>query len=251
MYGIPRERRHRVRPDRRVSRRHHRPDGRRRAADRRRPRQARPYLVADRSSADLRRRQLRRRYRDARDRRASGCFVHHDDADRGSSPTTRSPSARWPRRRRGAGRSRASRTTSRRSSRRCPSLPDHGRRASHTGVVASYTLNDRAVARARKLIDAHQYVLDSDWGDAPAERRGREPVPRLAHLGGIRRVAPRPDRRRDRRDQGAATASSTATSGGSIGRASSPASYRAAEWRHKEIELAAHDLLQHLDRTSA
>jgi hypothetical protein len=27
--------------------------------------------------------------------------------------------------------------------------------------------------------------------------------------------------------------------------------YRAAEWRHKEIELAAHDLLQHLDRTSA
>ena len=23
--------------------------------------------------------------------------------------------------------------------------------------------------------------------------------------------------------------------------------YRAAEWRHKEIELAAHDLLQHLD----
>jgi hypothetical protein len=27
--------------------------------------------------------------------------------------------------------------------------------------------------------------------------------------------------------------------------------YRAAEWRHKEVELAAHDLLQHLDRTSA
>ena len=27
--------------------------------------------------------------------------------------------------------------------------------------------------------------------------------------------------------------------------------YRAAEWRHKEIELAAHDLLQHLDTTSA
>ena len=25
--------------------------------------------------------------------------------------------------------------------------------------------------------------------------------------------------------------------------------YRAAEWRHKEIELAAHDLLQLLDRT--
>ena len=27
--------------------------------------------------------------------------------------------------------------------------------------------------------------------------------------------------------------------------------YRAAEWYHKEIELAAHDLLQHLDNTRA
>ena len=27
--------------------------------------------------------------------------------------------------------------------------------------------------------------------------------------------------------------------------------YRAAEWRHKEIELAAHKLLQLLDKTSA
>jgi hypothetical protein len=27
--------------------------------------------------------------------------------------------------------------------------------------------------------------------------------------------------------------------------------YRAAEWRHKDVELAAHELLQLLDRTSA
>jgi hypothetical protein len=27
--------------------------------------------------------------------------------------------------------------------------------------------------------------------------------------------------------------------------------YRAAEWRHKEIELAAHDLLQYLDNKTA
>src|SRR6478735_5424276 len=26
--------------------------------------------------------------------------------------------------------------------------------------------------------------------------------------------------------------------------------YRASEWRHKDVELAAHDLLQHLDRVS-
>jgi hypothetical protein len=31
--------------------------------------------------------------------------------------------------------------------------------------MASYTVNRRAVAKARELIDARQYVLDSDWGD--------------------------------------------------------------------------------------
>ena len=45
----------------------------------------------------------------------------------------------------------------------------------------------------------------------------------------------------------AATGSSTATSAGSTAPGSSPAVYRAAEWNHKEIELAAHDLLQRLD----
>ena len=31
--------------------------------------------------------------------------------------------------------------------------------------MASYTLNKKAVAHARKLIEARQYVLDSDWGE--------------------------------------------------------------------------------------
>ena len=31
--------------------------------------------------------------------------------------------------------------------------------------MAKYSLNDGAVAKARELIDARQYVLDSDWGD--------------------------------------------------------------------------------------
>jgi len=26
--------------------------------------------------------------------------------------------------------------------------------------------------------------------------------------------------------------------------------HRASEWRHKDVELAAHELLQHLDQTS-
>src|SRR5919112_5258007 len=31
--------------------------------------------------------------------------------------------------------------------------------------MASYAVNKGAVAKARKLIDARQYVLDSDWGE--------------------------------------------------------------------------------------
>jgi hypothetical protein len=31
--------------------------------------------------------------------------------------------------------------------------------------MASYTVNQQAVARARQLIDARQYVLKSSWGD--------------------------------------------------------------------------------------
>jgi len=31
--------------------------------------------------------------------------------------------------------------------------------------MASYSVNKRAVAKAKRLIDAHQYVLASAWGD--------------------------------------------------------------------------------------
>ena len=31
--------------------------------------------------------------------------------------------------------------------------------------MATYSLNDDAVAHARRLIDAHQYVLESVWGE--------------------------------------------------------------------------------------
>ena len=43
--------------------------------------------------------------------------------------------------------------------------------------------------------------------------------------------------------------SSLGTSGASIGTALIACVYRASEWRHKAIELAAHRLLQELDRT--
>jgi hypothetical protein len=113
--------------------------------------------------------------------------------------------------------------------------------------MAEYTLNIRAVAHARELIDMRQFNLDSDWGESQprAEDENRflethswdeygawhlgltegatdETKGRYAFvLGDLRRIHRT----------------------GIIA-----CHFRAAEWRHKEIELAAHDLLQYLDR---
>jgi hypothetical protein len=116
--------------------------------------------------------------------------------------------------------------------------------------VAAYTVNERGVARARELIDARQYVLRSDWGDV--QPRAAEENAFLAshswdeyaawHLG-LTEGAPE------------GTKARYAFVYGDFRRVHRmgliSCHYRAAEWRHKEIELAAHELLQHLDRTSA
>ena len=115
--------------------------------------------------------------------------------------------------------------------------------------MASYDVNPDAVARCQELIEAKQYVLDSDWGDVQpnadaqnayldkhswddyagwhlglTEGANDETKARYAFVYG--------DLRRVHRTGLIACV------------------YRAAEWRHKEVELAAHDLLQHLDRVS-
>ena len=115
--------------------------------------------------------------------------------------------------------------------------------------MARYLVNDDAVAHARSLIDAKQYVLDSDWGDsqpdasaenAYLERHSWEEYAAW-HLG---------------LTEGATdeTKARYAFVFGDLRRVHRTALiacvYRASEWRHKEIELAAHDLLQHLDATS-
>ena len=113
--------------------------------------------------------------------------------------------------------------------------------------MASYTLNKKAVANIRKLIEARQYVLDSDWGE----------------------VQPRADdenaylKNHDWDDYAAwhlgLTDGATDETKGRyafvvgdfrrVHRSAIIAShYRAAEWRHKAIELAAHELLQVLDK---
>ena len=115
--------------------------------------------------------------------------------------------------------------------------------------MASYGVNPAAVAHARDLIDARQYVLDSDWGvvqpDAEAqnaflERHSWEEYAAW-HLGLTEGA----------KDE---TKARYAFVYGDLRRVHRTALiacvYRASEWRHKEVELAAHDLLQHLDRVS-
>jgi hypothetical protein len=116
--------------------------------------------------------------------------------------------------------------------------------------MASYTVNDRAVDRARRLIDARQYVLESDWGtvqpraDAENAFLASHSWDEYAewHLGLTDGA----------REQTKARYAFVYGDFRRIHRMGLIAClYRAAEWRHKEIELAAHELLQHLDATSA
>ena len=115
--------------------------------------------------------------------------------------------------------------------------------------MATYAVNPDAVAHARALIEKRQYVLDSDWGDVQpnadaqnayldkhswddysawhlglTEGANDETKARYAFVYG--------DLRRVHRTGLIACV------------------YRASEWRHKDVELAAHDLLQLLDKTS-
>jgi hypothetical protein len=116
--------------------------------------------------------------------------------------------------------------------------------------MASYSVNERAVLRARQLIDARQYVLESSWGNVqPSATEENAFLESHSwdeyaewHLG---------------LTDGAAehTKARYAFVYGDLRRLHRmgliACHYRAAEWRHKEIELAAHELLQYLDAKSA
>ena len=116
--------------------------------------------------------------------------------------------------------------------------------------MATYTVNERGVARARRLIETRQYVLRSDWGTV--QPRAADENAFLAshsweeyaewHLG-LTYGAP---------DETKARYAFVYGDFRRLHRMGLIAChYRAAEWRHKEIELAAHELLQLLDNTSA
>ncbi len=116
--------------------------------------------------------------------------------------------------------------------------------------MASYSVNPGAVAHAQKLIDSHQYVLDSDWGDVqpgPAEQNAfleshswdEYAQWHLGLTGGAR-------------DHTKARYAFVYGDFRRIHRMGIIAChYRAAQWRHKEIELAAHELLQRIDSSRA
>lgn len=116
--------------------------------------------------------------------------------------------------------------------------------------MASYSVNDAGVAHARELIEKRQYVLESDWGDAQPtaddenaflESHSWEEYGNW-HLGLTEGAE----------DETKARYAFVCGDLRRLHRSALIASvYRAAEWRHKEVELAAHELLQLLDRASA
>ena len=116
--------------------------------------------------------------------------------------------------------------------------------------MASYTVNERAIEKAKRLIESRQYVLNSDWGDVQPNAAAENAYLEAHswdeygewHLG---------------LTEGASEESKAryAFVYGDFRRLHRTGiiacHYRAAEWRHKEIELAAHELLQWLDTRSA
>jgi hypothetical protein len=116
--------------------------------------------------------------------------------------------------------------------------------------VASYKVNDRAVARARELIRSRQYVLDSDWGDVQPKADAENAY--LANHAWAEYAEWHLGLTDGATDETKARYAFVYGDFRRVHRTGLIASrYRAAEWRHKEIELAAHDLLQLLDRTSS
>lgn len=113
--------------------------------------------------------------------------------------------------------------------------------------MAKYTVNPAAVDHARDLIERRRYVLRSDWGErqprAEDENRylGRHDWDEYAkwHLGLTDGAS----------DETKARYAFVFGDFRRIHRMGIIAVlFRAAEWRHKEVELAAHELVQILDR---
>lgn len=115
--------------------------------------------------------------------------------------------------------------------------------------MATYDVNAAAVVRCEELIDAKQYVLESDWGEVqPSAAAGTAYLEKHSwgeyaawHLGLTEGAN---DETKARYAFGYGDLRRVHRSG------LIACVYRAAEWRHKAVERAAYDLLQRLDRTA-
>jgi hypothetical protein len=112
--------------------------------------------------------------------------------------------------------------------------------------MASYSVNPAGIHHAHQLIDRHQYVLRSRWSDAqPSADQENEYLERHGwddygawHLATTDGAA----------DETKARYAFVLGDFRRIHRTAIIACHhRAAEWGHKAVELAAHDLLQHFD----
>ena len=106
--------------------------------------------------------------------------------------------------------------------------------------VASYTVNERAVEKAKRLIESRQYVLNSQWGDvqpdAAAENAYLESHSWDEYGEWYLGLTEGPS------DESKARYAFVYGDFRRLHRTGIIAChYRAAEWRHKEIELAAHE----------
>ena len=116
--------------------------------------------------------------------------------------------------------------------------------------MPKYLVNPAGVAKAKELIDARQYRVRSRWGDV--QPRAKEQNAFLRNHSWDEYAAWHLALKEGAADE---TKARYAFVYGDLRRVHRTALiacvYRASEWRHKEVELEAHDLLQLLDRTSA
>ena len=110
-----------------------------------------------------------------------------------------------------------------------------------------YRVNRRAVDHAKKLMDAGKFVVEGDWGEVQPTADDENwflkahswDAYALWHLGLTDGT-------------GEDTKARHAFVYGDFNRVHRSGviacHYRAAEWRHKQVELAAHRLLQYLDK---
>ena len=112
--------------------------------------------------------------------------------------------------------------------------------------MAKYSVNDRAVEHALELIAKRRYVLDSNWGES--QPRAADENAYLENHSWEEYAAWHLGLTEGAKDGTKARYGFVLGDFRRIHRMGIVSChYRAAEWRHKEIELAAHDLLQALD----